>query len=204
MSETGRFHAWQAPEFGEPPLPREATPSLPTAEQIETIQAQAYSEGFELGRRDGEAAGRAELAEQQQCLATLLGVLARPFEELDVQVEQELVALALAVARHLVRRELRTDPGQIIAVVREALGALPSAEREVRVLLHPEDAALVRASLGETGEESYWRILEDPVLSRGGCRVEAGASHVDARLESRLNAVVAAVWGGEREEDRQQ
>ncbi len=200
------YTRWQAPEFNaRAPAPAAAPAPEPpriTAEQIEAIQAQAYAEGFELGRRDGEAAGRAALATEAERLRAILATLAKPLDTLDAEVEEELAILALTVARHLVRRELRTDPGQIIAVLRSALAALPGNERDVRVHLHPEDAALVRGSLGDAGGESYWRLVEDPVISRGGCRVEAGPSQVDARIETRLNAAIAAAWGGEREQDR--
>ncbi len=44
----------------------------------------------------------------------------------------------------LLRRELRTDPAQIIGMVRDTVALMPAATRGVRVLLHPDDAALVR------------------------------------------------------------
>ena len=52
-----------------------------------------------------------------------------PFEDLDAVVEDELLQLALALAKQVVRRELRQDPTQVIAIVREAIsgGELDSA-----------------------------------------------------------------------------
>ena len=97
---------------------------------------------------------RAALATEAERLRAILATLAKPLDTLDAEVEEELAILALTVARHLVRRELRTDPGQIIAVLRSALAALPGNERDVRVHLHPEDAALVRGSLGDAGGET--------------------------------------------------
>jgi len=129
--------------------------------------------------------------------------LNEPLLALDEQVEQELVALAVTLARQLIRRELRTDPGQIVAVVRKALAILPSNARKVSLCLHPADAELVRVamSLDEGGQR--WKIVEDPLLTRGGCRVTTETSAVDASVEKRLAAAIAKAFGGERGGDGQ-
>jgi len=173
-----------------------------TAAQIEQLQRQAYDEAYTAGLEEGRAAGRNELLAKGGEVERLLGVLARPFEDLDEQVEQELVTLAMALVRQLVRREIRSDPGQIVAVVRDAMALLPVASRNVRLHLHPEDASLVREALTTAGEERPWSIVEDPMLARGGCKVITDYSQVDASLESRLAQLFTQVFGGERGSDR--
>jgi flagellar assembly protein FliH len=128
----------------------------------------------------------------------MFGTLARPFHELDVQVEQQLVHLALTVGRQLVRRELRIDPAQVIAIIRETVALLPAAARDVRVHLHPEDAAIVREKLATPAAERAWTIVEDPVTTRGGCRVTTDTTQIDARLETRMNTAISAILGDER------
>jgi flagellar assembly protein FliH len=46
-----------------------------------------------------------------------------------------------------------------------------------------------------------WKLIEDVVISRGGCKVLTETSAIDATVENRLAAIVATVLGGEREED---
>ncbi len=46
-----------------------------------------------------------------------------------------------------------------------------------------------------------WTICEDPLMSRGGCLVTTKTSRIDATVENRLNAAIAAVMGGERKID---
>ncbi len=233
--ETTDLELWDFPYVGEgePPASSgagEASAAPPlTAEAVEQIQQQAYQEAFEQGYREGLEKGLAEgreqgraegleqgrqegleqgrqqakqLAEQWQAL---LQTLARPLAELDHQVEQELISLAMQVARHVVRREIKTDPAQVIGAVRKAVSVLPLSARDVRVFLHPEDASLVRQSLSvgdDSGdEERRWKIVEDPALTRGGCIIETEQSRIDATVESRLAAVIAQVMGGERESD---
>jgi flagellar assembly protein FliH len=176
-----------------------------TVAELEQIERTAYSEAFAEGKAAGLAAARAEtqqaldqLKAQVVRLDSMFATLSRPFQELDAQVEQELVNLSLAVARQLVRRELRMDPAQVIAVIRESVGLLPAATRDVRVHLHPEDAAVVREKLATPGGERAWSIVEDPVMTRGGCRVTTDTAQIDARLETRIGTVISAVLGDER------
>jgi flagellar assembly protein FliH len=90
---------------------------------------------------------------------------------------------------------LKTDPTQIIGIIREAILALPVAARDVRVHLHPEDAAVVRQSLAPTEHERAWEIIEDPVMARGGCQVTTATSRIDARLETRVGAILSELMG---------
>jgi flagellar assembly protein FliH len=107
----------------------------------------------------------------------------------------------MTLARQIVRRELKADPTQIIGIIREAIAALPVAAREVRVHLHPEDAAVVREYLAPTESERAWAIVEDPVMARGGCRITTTTSRIDARLETRLGAILSELLGTERHND---
>jgi flagellar assembly protein FliH len=60
---------------------------------------------------------------------------------------------------------------------------------------------IVRDALQLSQLEQPWTLIEEPTLARGGARLETEASRVDATVESRLNAVIAALWGGERASD---
>lgn len=200
VSET---RSWQPPTMdGAVPGAQSQQANLLTAAQIEQVQQQAYDEAYAIGLKEGRAAGLEQAKSKAQQFEKLLHALSKPFEDLDDQVEQELVALSISLVRQLVRRELRADPGQVIAVVREAMGLLPVASRNIRVHLHPEDAALVREALSVSDEERSWAIVEDPVLSRGGCKVSTDYSQVDASMETRLTQFFAQVFGGQRESDR--
>lgn len=201
------YQAWRVPEVAgvrvgrsvEEERSKAARPIAPMdAAQIE----QARKEGFARGREEGLQAGRQEIRQQVQRLEQLLVALQQPFAELDAAVEEQVSQLAMMVARHLVRRELKTDPGQVVAVVREALANLPITSRTVRLYLHPEDAALVREAFSLNEGEAHVQVLDDPVQSRGGCRVQTDNSQIDASVETRLNALIAQVMGGEREADK--
>lgn len=223
-SELGTVNTWNDwTLFGEPEV--EHAPQMPTVEQIEAMQKQAYDEafaqgkqqGFEEGRQQGYEAGRAEghqdgykvgYEEAQSLMQQkasewqeLLAALEQPFKQLDQEVEQALVDLVIAVSRQVVRREIKLEPGQIVAVLREAINALPLSDQKITITLHPEDAELVRSALKVDDSLPSWRMVEDPLLTRGGCRVATEYSSVDATLENRLTAVITQMLGGERQQD---
>jgi flagellar assembly protein FliH len=176
-----------------------------TVAEIEDVERRAYEEAFAQGREAGLAAARAEsqnaveqLKTQVAKLEKVLAALGRPLQEINEQVEQQLMTLALTIARQLVRRELKTDPAQVIAIIRETVSLLPAAARDVRVHLHPEDAAIVRERLAAPTADRAWTIIEDPVMTRGGCKVTTDTALIDARMETRLNEVISAMLGDER------
>jgi flagellar assembly protein FliH len=186
---------WAAPDVGDTPPPQKK----PTVSGLADLQEEAYKEAFEQGLAEGREAGRVQVRAQVEQLAGMFYDLAKPFEELDAEVERELLSLAMALARQIVRRELKADPTQIIGIIREAIAALPVAARDVRVHLHPEDAAVVRQNLAPTENERAWGIIEDPVMARGGCQITTATSRIDARLETRLGAIVSELMGTERQ-----
>lgn len=177
----------------------------PTAAELDDLARAARDEGHAKGLHDGLAAAAAdirrrteELDQRVARLDALLSALARPIEQLESEVEHRLASLALTVARHIVRRELRIDPAQVIGILREAVALLPAAARDVRVHLHPEDAKLVAEKLAAPSTERAWIVVEDPVMARGGCRISAQHSRIDAGLDSRINAAIASVLGEDR------
>ncbi len=201
MSEaaTASILAWTVPQVEGPVVGQRRIADL------NLLEREAWEQGYAAGRVAGRAAALTEqetltqeLRTRVQRLEGVLNLQARPLAELDEIVTRQLATLAGAIARQLVRRELRTQPEQIIAVIRETVALLPAAARDVRIHLHPEDAALVRERLVEPAAERAWTLVEDPVITRGGCRISSENSSIDAQVETRLGAAITAVLGDER------
>jgi flagellar assembly protein FliH len=198
--------AWNAPQ-----MEGVATGRRPrTVREMQAAEEAVWQNVREEARAEGLAAARAEidarvaqLDEQSRRLGALLDLQARPLARLDAEIEQQLAELAVAIARQLLRRELKVDPSQVIAVVRETVGLLPAAARDVRVIVHPEDAALIREKLVTPQTQNAWQLVEDPMLARGDCRVATDTALIDARVENRLAAAIATLLGDERAQERQ-
>jgi flagellar assembly protein FliH len=184
----------------------------PTAQELEKLQKAAYEEGYEEGRREGFEFGHKEGLERARKqldhyvdqLERLRKTFEQPLRELDNQVERELLSLVIAIVRQLVRREVKSDPNLIIGVVREALSILPVNSRNVRLLVHPEDAGLIREIYALDDTEVGWQLVEDPVINRGGCKVVTDTSQIDATLDSRLASLIAPLLAGARMLDEQE
>lgn len=181
----------------------------PTANEMQALHKDAYDEGFNMGRKEGRSQGykegreQAELESQElfQRLGDIFTSLADPVSLLDDEIENSIAELTLSIARQLVRREIKTEPGEIVAVVREAVRALPLSARKPTIYLHPEDIQLVRNALSVGEDEKSYRFEEDLLLTRGDCRVETESSNIDASIEARLSAIAINMLGDERRHD---
>jgi flagellar assembly protein FliH len=200
MSEAAPAAVWELPQINGPVVARTRR-----AADLDALEREAWDSGHAEGREAGLLAARQEqqaalneLQARVEHLDAIIEFMAKPIADLDQQVQRQLAVLAGAIARQVARRELKINAEEIVGVVRETLSLLPLTAREVRVHLNPEDAKLVRARLPEVTSERAWSIVEDPVLSRGGCRVSSEDSTIDAQLEQRLGAAIAAVLGDAR------
>lgn len=201
IEKTTAYERWKLPIVSGPRV----SSSGVTANELETIQKQAYEEGFILGQKEGFEQKKHELERHAASLRSIIEVLSEPLKELDDDVVNQLAQLSMTVAKQVVRRELHTDAGEIVGIVREAMTALPASTRKITLNIHPDDIELIRNafSLGDETEsdELRWKINEDPMITRGGCKISSENSRIDATVEGRLNRIISTLLGGERESD---
>lgn len=203
---------WTAPVIDEVEVLRTQRQDEEQAEQQRQLEAELqrrYADAEARGHAAGLAAAQQEidarnaaLDEQARALESALAGMARPLAQADDAIHEQIVLLAVNLARALVRRELRIDPSQVIGIVRDTVALLPAASRGVRVALHPEDAALVRERLASPGPEPAWTVIDDASLARGDCRVHTDFAQIDARVETRLKEALVALLGDERSQPR--
>lgn len=179
------WQRWEAPNLEASGL-RAGQVALPTAAQIEEIQRQAREEGFQAGHAEGVQ----KAMQENRRLADLIGALEM---QVDEQVAHELLDLSLDIARQILHQALKVNPELLLGVVREAIATLPHYNQGAHLVLHPDDAALVRERMGEQLSHSGWKIFEDARVERGGARIETANSQIDASLETRWKRVVAAL-----------
>ncbi len=183
------YQRWELNDFDQSGQVAGAEVKLPTADQIQRIQQQAYQEGFAAGMKDGQAESHAVA---QRMHAMMLD-LHRAMSQFEQSMAQEIMDLALDIARQMVRSSLEADPVIVLAVVREAIESLPQTYQHPSLTLNPEDAHMVREMLAHDYPGDVWRIVEDAQIERGGCRVETGSTEIDAKMESRWQRIVSAL-----------
>ena len=143
---------------------------------------EGYAEGLAAGRQEGEqACGR--MKQLAESFNTTL-------DNLDFRLADMLLQLALDVARQVVAGELAARPERVLDVVNLALKEMAESSREARLLLHPDDAMLVRPHLDQVLDKTRLRIVEDFRMVRGGCLIETPQGELDATLPARWRQVV--------------
>lgn len=192
---------WQAPSFPD------ADKGMLTAGDLEQLQQQAYDEayneawqkGLDEGREQGLSEAREELAQRSDLLQAMLGHLAAPLESLDDALEAQLARMVSVMVGRLFRRELAQDPECIVGLVRDAVTLLPISARQIEVHLHPEDAERLEEIFAMRDDDGQrFQIVRDASLTRGGCRIKSESSHIDARVESRIDAMINSLMGDQR------
>lgn len=201
LSSNALWERWQAPRVAEAATGAQRQQPVPTHNhsvmspaELAQIRQQAREEALQQGLEEGRKAGLAELEKAASRWQSLMDELTQPMAQSSQQVSDELTLLALAIAKHVIRNEIKTQPRLIIDLVSQALKALPSATKSIQVVLHPDDARLVKQAL-QTETESSWRIEEDRLMTIGGCVVKSDSAHIDERVDSRIERVVASLFG---------
>lgn len=184
---------WETPRLGE-------AASNPQEEErdLETLRKEAYAKGFAEGHSKGLVQAQTETNRRLQTLDMVLNALAKPYEDINQQAIDSLAKLAGKIARCLVKRELRTEPETIIALVRDTVSILNSSAEKLNVFLNPEDAQLIQSITRTSSEKSRWKLIDDPLIPRGDCRVTSRDATVDGSLMARINTIITQFQGDER------
>ena len=183
------YQRWELPAFDMLKADAPSTIDLPTAAQLEQIHIQAHEEGYQTGY----AEGMKQAGTEAQRMAKMLESLNKELQQVDQQIAQDLLNLALEIAKQMLQQALKIKPELLLNVVRAAISELPYFNQHAHLVLHTDDAELLRTSMGEQLLHTGWKIFEDSQIERGGCRVETAHSQIDATLPKRWQRVVASI-----------
>lgn len=179
------FEQWEVVELAAS-AGEAATPAMEAEAELarlrDAARAEGYAEGLAAGRVEGEqACGR--MKQLAESFGTTL-------DNFDFRLADMVLELSLDVARQVVAGELAARPERILDVVNLALKQMAETSREARLLLNPDDAALVRPHLDQVLDKNRLRIVEDVRIVRGGCMIETAQGDLDATLPGRWRQVV--------------
>jgi len=158
-------------------------------EEFRAREKQAWEQGFREGvareRADMEAAG----ARQRDAIKTALEAFVRERESYFHRVEAEVVALALAIVRKILRRESQVDPLLLSGLVRVALEKL-ALTQNVRLRVHPSQIAIWQEYFAQHGDMPVKPELSgDAALERDQCALETEFGTTDLSLETQLKEI---------------
>lgn len=200
--------AWSLDEFASfdvfAPLP--TTPSPDTgagmsehdfemrfAAEAARLEADAYARG----RADGERAAKATLDTMLTSAMQALGEAAQSVQLHQslwlANAEENISAIAVIVARHIIEREIATDPSFVTALVQQSLVEYP-IDQEITIRLHPDDLAACRGVIAQEGARTL-RWIADPTMVRGGCLTEGRERIIDGRVDTALERAYRNIAG---------
>ena len=176
---------WRVPALDAPPPPKP-----PSIDELQRIEDAARQEGFEAGRREGFKAGEAEVRKLAAQIEGVVEAMARPLGRLDDEVHAALGQMAVRIAGALLGRAYEAEPELLAQLVRTAIDAVGSGQRDIELRLHPEDATVLQPWLPQWPDA---RVVTDAQLARGDVRIHGEGVRIDARSDARLQAALAAV-----------
>ena len=190
---------WKTPQLVDSEIDTEYA-----GKSLEEVRQEAYDQAFQQGLEDGRKQGLTDMAQRVQVVENFLAALARPFDEQSEELAEYLAQLAGRIAKSLVRRELRTTPETLMALVRDTVAALSATEQEITIHLNPNNAQVIRELIKDDSGEQSWRILDDPMISLNNCKVSCRDSIIDADLDARISMIITQFLGDERNSSREQ
>lgn len=205
-----RATAWSLDEFavadgfGEFTLEEMQSPAQSADDREADVQARlavehsrAEAAAYSRGRADGERAARAGVDEE---IASAMALLSEALNTVQLHesrwvsnAEENIAALAVMVARHIVQREVSADPSFVRDVVQMAMTQYP-LDQEITIRINPEDLTACRASIEDSGRREI-RWISDVSILRGGCLMEGRERIIDGRVDTALERAYRSLGG---------
>ncbi len=147
----------------------------------------------EFGRQEGEQQGRARFEEQLSLArAAVAGAISQFAQERATyyqKLEEEVVKLALGIARQILHREAQVDPLLLAGIVRVALEKIEGATG-VTLLLNPRNAGDWRRYLSTRMEPADLpEIVEDAAIEPNRCTIRTSMGTAELGLEVQLKEI---------------
>lgn len=161
-------------------------------DRADVVLKEAYSEGFERGRREGMESARDETSTLVSGFVDVMESLSHYTQDFDEQIARDLVELSTKIAEQVILKELSIAPELLIGIVEKIFDSLPDKGSRVSVYLHPQDATAFNDQLAGS-EHEFWKILEDSELNRGDCRLESNDSIISNKLEEQIETMLTTL-----------
>jgi flagellar assembly protein FliH len=167
---------------------------------LAALEREAFASGYAAGERAGLEAGTKRAEAMLRRLAQTLDELKSLRATMVRQTEQQMVQLALAIARKVLRREATIDQDLLVAMARVALERVGESGAAT-IRLNPEDYSQTVQRHGDHWAGSRVKVVADPGVSRGGCLVESEYGFVDASVDAQFDQVAQAMADSEHQRD---
>lgn len=176
----------------EAPLP-EKLPADPGMTMIAEDELQqkleaAFHKGIDEGRQQTERG----LANVFRSLREAIDATMRLREKVLRDSEEDLLKLAIMVARKIIQQEIRQDPQILANIVAETVSCCSDLDK-ITIRLNPDDCSRVSADrnfyLSGIGANTQVSLIPDEAILPGGCMVDTVTGTIDARIDVQLDEI---------------
>jgi len=195
------FASWKPGAFG-----GAAGAAAPDNAEQQALLHAARQAGYQEGYRDGLVAldnfKRSVMAQNAAQFGAVLQQFDEQLDALEFDMARSLARVAASIAQQVVRDELAATPQRIARVTQEAVEAVLLSARHIVVQVNPQDLALVEHGAADAIASRGARLVSDPTIERGGCRVLSDVGTIDARIGARWQHASASIgaelpWSGD-------
>jgi flagellar assembly protein FliH len=164
--------------------------------EAERLREQARRDGFQKGYEQGRIQALAETAETTDRLVQLMGDLDRGKEALFKQQEQQLVDLALEIARKVVADRIEQDDESFVRIFKKAVEGL-SGQKIVRLSVAERQLEFATShadylrSMVQDAEKLEIQVIEG--ATPGTLIVDTGDESIDASVVKQLEVLEQTV-----------
>jgi flagellar assembly protein FliH len=159
------------------------------------IEEKAYAKGFARGEKAGIESGNEKIESVVNRINKGLSELRKIRQDIYLETEQEIVKLAMTIARKIVCNEITVNKNAVVNVVKEAVKKVDGSER-VKVKLSIKDFQFIKnekpAIIDKITNIENVDFEMDESISDGGCIIETESGDIDARIEKQFQAVEEA------------
>ena len=159
---------------------------------FDEMRKKGYAKGMQEGFAVGMAESKERVQQDFQQLKVLMNAFSDALENTDEHIADEILSLALDIAKAMLKVKLNVDASALLPVVLDAINSLPN-NKPARILLHHDDIQMLREYMPDEISSAEWQLLEDPNVERGGCVVETASNQVDATNAMRWKRINEAL-----------
>lgn len=164
----------------------------PNTIDFEAEIASRLEEARRSARAEGERDGYQRGVREAEPAITAFGTLAQKLSNLPRQVraeaESSTVALALAIAKRILHRELSVDPDALLGLVKAVFQTVDAREGS-RLRVSTSDAKTILAARERLNLPTSLEVVADPTLPQGSAIFSTSRGEIDASLDTQLGEI---------------
>ncbi|MDY6906036.1 MAG: FliH/SctL family protein [Thermodesulfobacteriota bacterium] len=169
----------------------------PAQADRQKLQAEkAYTDGFAKGEKDGFdkafKKGEAAVARMEQVLSEIEAL----WRNMISENEQQILDMICRAAEKAALGRINGDDETVKQSILHAFELIPDLA-DITITISPDDYEYIESVKDEffsaVGDLKNIAVVSDPAIKPGGCKIESVAGNVDARIETRLDAIKQAI-----------